>query len=247
MSPYRIAIEHTTRAVDTRARYYRNLIVAVIVLSLGSLAWAAATRTVSPLVGLLLLLPTCGFFFFLDEKLLTDWRSGLIGPWVKKDLDFMSFRQALESIPKLPRDTLRTMLATLPDGGDLVGEQGISRSTREGAAAAVAYLHSCRSDALVLKAATAAVVSASVITASAIRTWKPLWGCIVLVSVPFLGKWLDRRRTKAMNQRTLAARAEADFCEHKYRELIEHLRDPISLSVKTPRRANAHSPSDPIQ
>ena len=37
----------------------------------GSIGWAAVTGTFSPLSGLLLLLPACGVFFFLDAKLLT--------------------------------------------------------------------------------------------------------------------------------------------------------------------------------
>lgn len=247
MSVYKIALERTTKTIDTRAKYYRNLIVAVIVLTLGSLGWAAATRTLAPLAGLLLVFPICGFFFFLDERLLANWRSGLIRAWIKKDLDFNGFHQAVDSIPKLPKATLRGMLATLPIAGDLVAEQRISSSTREGAAAAVTYFHRCRSDAIAFKAATAAIISASVIATVATGTWKPFWGCTVLVLIPFLGKWLDRRRTKTMNQRTLATREQADFSEHQYREMIERLRDPISLPVKQPPRANAHAPGNPIQ
>ena len=40
MSAYRIAIDQTTKTIDSRARYFRNLVVAVVVLTLGSIGGA---------------------------------------------------------------------------------------------------------------------------------------------------------------------------------------------------------------
>src|ERR1035438_3425703 len=91
LSPYRIAIDQTTKAIDDRARSYRNLIVTVSALIVGSIGWAAVTRTFSPLIGLVLLFPICGFFFVLDGKLLNGWRSRLFEAWIKKDIDFRAF------------------------------------------------------------------------------------------------------------------------------------------------------------
>ncbi len=135
MSAYRIAIDQTTKMIDNRARYFRNLVVAVVVLTLGSLGWAAVTWTFLPLSGLLLLLPLCGRFFFLDAKLLNDWRSQLLDAWVKNDIEFRGFCDAVSAIPTLPKNTIQSMLATLPSAGDLAAEQRISSSTREATAA----------------------------------------------------------------------------------------------------------------
>jgi hypothetical protein len=223
MSAYRIAIDLTTKTIDSRAKFYRNLIVAVVALGAISLACAAATRTLSLLTGLLMLLPTCGFFFFLDDRLLRKWRSGLFHMWVRKELDFNAFHHAVEALPKLPKDTLHGMLATLPSAQDLVAEQQISSSTREAIAATAACIYGYQSDTLVIKATGAAIGSISIILAATLRTWKPIWGCIILVLLPFSRTWLNRWRATAMNQSTLAAREQSDFNEQKYRELIESL------------------------
>ena len=127
MSAYRLAIVQTITTIDSRARYFRNLVVAVVVLTLASIGGAAVTWTFSPLTGLLLIFPAYGVFFFLDAKLVNDWRSQLFDACLRKDIEFRDFCDAVSAIPTLPKDTLHSMLATLPAPGDLI-EQGKKRS-----------------------------------------------------------------------------------------------------------------------
>jgi hypothetical protein len=103
VSTYRLAILQTITTIDIRARYFRNLVVTVVMLTVGSIGWAAVTWTFSPLAGLLLLLPLCGLFFFLDAKLLNDWRSQLFDAWLRKDIEFRDFCEAASAIPMLPK------------------------------------------------------------------------------------------------------------------------------------------------
>ena len=233
MSAYRTAIDLTTKTIDTRSKYFRNLVVTVVTLSLISIVWAAVTRTPSPLSGLLLLLPACGFFFYLDGKLLQDWRSSLMQAWVKKDIDFNALQEAVNAVPMIPKNTLRGMLATLPSAHDLTSEQKVSSSTREAVAAAVAGIHACQSDVIALKTAAAAIVSALVIIAAAFRAWQPMLSGVALILLPILRKWLKKRRIAAMKQRTLAAQVKPDFSREKYGEFAERLQwHPISKSEK---------------
>jgi hypothetical protein len=233
VSAYRLAINQAAQTIAIRARYFRDLIVAVVALSLGSLGWAAVTWTLRPLAGILLLVPACSFFLFLDGRLLDNWRSRLIDPWIKRDLDFFSFCQAVEAIPTLPKDTLRSMLVTLPRSRDLIAEQGISSTTRQGVAAAIEGIHACQSDALAVKAATSAILAVSVGIAITCRRWEALLGILTLVLLPPLKVRLKRRRIEVLKQRTAAARARPDFSDDKYRELVGGLQwDPISGSEK---------------
>jgi len=135
VSAYRLAIVQTITTIDTRARYFRNLVVSVVVLTLGSMGWVAVTWTFLPLAGLLLLIPAGGLFFFLDAKLLNDWRSRLLDAWVRKEIELRGFCDAVSAIPTLPKETLQSMLATLPTVDDLPTEQPISTSIREGTVA----------------------------------------------------------------------------------------------------------------
>lgn len=66
VSAYKIAIDQIITVINNRARYFRNLVVVVVAMSLGLLAWGLVTWSLSPLVGLLLLVPACGLFFFFD-------------------------------------------------------------------------------------------------------------------------------------------------------------------------------------
>lgn len=202
MSAYRIAILQTITTINSRARYFRNLVVAVVVLTVGSLGGAAVTWTFSPLAGLLLLLPVGGLFFCLDANLLNDWRSRLLDAWVKKHIEFRAFCDAVSAIPTLPKETLQSMLATLPSAGDLSTEQRISSGTREVTAARATAIYVCQSDAMALKATGFAIATGSLFIAVILWMWQPILGITVLALVPLMRKWLRRRRLRALRERT---------------------------------------------
>ena len=223
MSTYRIAILQTITTIDTRARYFRNLAVAVVVLTLASMGWAAVTWTFSPLAGLLLLLPACGLFFFLDAKLLNDWRAQLLDGWAKKEIELRAFCDAVSAIQTLPKDTLHSMLGSLPSAGDLPAEQRISSSTREATAALTITMHACESDAMALKVTGFVIATSLLIIAVILWMWQPILVITVLALFPLLGKWLRRRRLRALGERTAATRAMPDFSNVTYRELVAKL------------------------
>ena len=233
MSAYRLAIVQTITTIDTRARYFRNLVVTVVALTLGSISGAAVTWTFSPLAGLLLLLPVCGLFFFLDAKLLSDWRSQLFDAWLKKDIEFRDFCEAVSAIPMLPKDTLQRMLTTLPLTGDLPAEQRIFFSTRQATAALATAMHTRESDVMALKATGFAIATGSLITAVALWMWQPILGITVLALFPFMRKWLRHRRLRALRERMATARAKPAFSNAKCGKLVANLPwDPISTAEK---------------
>jgi hypothetical protein len=227
VSAYRLAIVQSITTIDTRARYFRNLVVAVVVLTVGSMGWAVVTWTFSPLAGLLLLLPVGGLFFVLDAKLLNDWRSRLLDAWVKKEIELRGFCDAVSAIPTLPKESLQNMLASLPSVGDLPRE--LSSSTREAIAALMRMMHACESDATALKASAFAIVTGSLITAGILWMWQPILGITILAMFPLLRKWLRRRRLEVVMERTAAARVKPDFSNVKYGEFLANLPwQPIS-------------------
>jgi hypothetical protein len=241
VSAYRLAILQTITTIDTRARYFRNLVVVVVVLTVGSMGWAAVTWTSSPLgAGLLLLFLAWGFFFFLDAKLLKDWHSRLLDAWVKKDIELRGFCDAVSAIPTLPKKTLQSMLATLPSAGDPQTEQRTSSSTREAAAALMTAMHACESDAMALKATGFVIATGLLITAGILWMWQPILGITVLAVFPLLRKWLRRRRLRALEETTVTARAKPDFSNATYGELVANLPwRPISPGEKRAFFANS--------
>ena len=95
-----------------------------------------------------LLLPMCGVYFFLDSEVLNEWRAKLFEGWIKGEIDFEVLRQTVAGLTTLPKDTLQSMLATLPSVGDILKEQAISSSTREAIALLSTTIDACRSDAI---------------------------------------------------------------------------------------------------
>jgi hypothetical protein len=248
VSAYSVAIDQTTKTIDSRARHFRNLVVTVVSVGLGSIGWAAVTWTFSPLAGLLLLFPACGLFFFLDAKLLNDWRSHLLDAWVEKDIDFGAFCDAISAITTLPKGTLQSMLATLPSAGDFVEEQRISSSTREAAAALTNTVHAGESDLMALKAAAFAVATGSLILAVILWMWQPILGITLLALFPFMQNSLRRWRLRVLGERTVAARAKPDFSNAKYDELVANLPGhpiapaarPVLVSNSSVGQSNPH-------
>src|SRR5262249_14724507 len=120
--------------------------------------------------------------------------SELLARWVKRDIDFVAFRNAIRANPVLPKHTVEGMLATLPDAGDLVAEQGILELSRKAIAAATQARHRARSNEIALKAAGRGVAAVAIIAAAAMRTWGPLVGLAPLLLFPLLSIWMKRRR-----------------------------------------------------
>jgi hypothetical protein len=158
MSAYRPAIDHTAQTIQRRARYFRNLVVVVVLIGLVSLAGAALQRSFAPLAGSLVVIPTCAAFFLLDHRLLDQWRNWLLRAWTTGEIDLAAFRAAIRANPALPRDTMEGMLATLPSSDDLVAERGIGVSTRQAVAAELTSRYRAAHTGLALKVAVSLVV-----------------------------------------------------------------------------------------
>jgi hypothetical protein len=224
MSAYRTAIDHTTRAIVRRSRYFRNQIVTVVVVSLVSIAWALIARSPAPLLGVALLVPVSGIFFLADSRVLDGWRAELLEGWTAHGLDLAAFSAAIRANPTLPKETTEGMLATLPLAGDIVEEQRMSTATRHAIAAKALAKYRSASDALAVKVAACAVAVGALIAAAATRRWEPLLGVMSLLSVPIAGGWMRRARLAKSEQEVTACRDQAGFSEPDYARLVAALK-----------------------
>jgi hypothetical protein len=222
-SAYRAAIEATTRVIERRARYFRNQVVAVLLLGVASLAWALAARSWLGLAALLFLIPACGAFLVADARRLDDWRSAVLASWVRREIDLAAFRDAICAHPALPKETTNAMLATLPQAGDLASEQRILTPTRRAAASASQAAHRGRVDALVLNVAVSAIATGVVAAALWTHNWTPLLGLTTLALRPLAGAALRRRRLTARATDVAACRRQPEFQEAEYERLLPSL------------------------
>ena len=109
------AIKATLRAMELRARLYRNLVVSVVTVALASLLSSALLWSWVPLLGMSLLVPLSGGFLLLDSRRLRRWRAEVINLWRFADLDLGVFEKSIRLDRRLPAHTLEGMLATLPE------------------------------------------------------------------------------------------------------------------------------------
>jgi hypothetical protein len=238
MSLYRTAIDQTARTIDQRAKNFRNQIVTVVILSLASLTWAAVTRSIHPLAGLLLLFPVCGYFLLFDARLLNKWRGKLLQTWKDQQVDFAAFRDAVSATPRLPRNTLDGMLATLPDLGSLSVEQELSGGTREAITSIIQAEYGIRSDALAVKAVGYSVAGASVILAVTAGSWLPLALMTTIVLLLPVRSRLRKMRAKKAWASVRAVEASQECDVEKVRDATQYLGisagPPLTPAFPTP-------------
>jgi len=233
LSAYRIAINQTTETIDGRAKHFRNLIITVTFVGLGSILWAGIAWSWLPLAGIFLLVPFCGLYLFIDEKLLNRWQHELFAHWEMGELDFRALYNAVTAISTLPKNTVESMLETLPIAGDLVAEQSISSSTRKAIAAVVTTIHKYRSDHIAFKAAGYTITGGVLIIATALWMWQPLLGLFTVSLVLLLRKWLKTRRIKGVRERIINAQQKPDFDLEKFLKIVSKIHwTPISASEK---------------
>lgn len=223
MSPYRVAIDRTTHTIDRRARHFRNLIAAVVVIGVISSLSALAWRKPALVSGIFLVIPACGIFFFLDARLLQRWQSKLLNVWISKELELGVLRTALQSVPKLPQNTAGGMLDALPDCGDAVAERSISSTSRRAIATAAEAVCAYQADRAALKATASAIFSVSLIAAIAAHSWKPLAANAAHALVPAVQARCKRKRAAAAKAGRLTAASQPDFDDKVYCEVLNRL------------------------
>jgi hypothetical protein len=224
MTAYRTAIDRTSEAIERRARYFRNQVVIVVLISAFVAIVALVTRLAAALWAWLLLVPACGLFLYADDRALNAWRSDLLAPWITGDIDFAAFRGAIRANPALPKGTTEGMLITLPPAEDLVAEQKLLTPTRQAIAAASLAIHRHRADVLLLNALASGIITCVLLAALWTRSWVPLLTLTIVVLLAFARAWTGRRRQARCEAEVAMCRAKAGFSESDYARTIARLR-----------------------
>jgi hypothetical protein len=224
MSVYRILIDETTHVLQRRARYYRDLIVAVVLVGLVAGVWSLVARSPAPLLGLVLAVPLSGLFIFLDHKVLEGWCTRLLEVWSTRELDLSAFAAAIRANPALPKETTEGMLATLPLAGSLVEEQRMTIATRQAVAAKALERHRSISEVVILKTLVASVSAAALIVAVGTHQTRPLALLATVAVVPVMRIGMKRRRAAESECRIAACRGQPGFSKHEYERLVATLK-----------------------
>jgi hypothetical protein len=113
-SVYQTALAATAKTIRKRAWWYRNLVVSVAVVLVGSTLTALVLRSAQPLLACVAIVPLFAVFLLVDARLVIGWQAQMLDLWVNEQLELTSLRDALVAMPAIPPRTLNGMLALLP-------------------------------------------------------------------------------------------------------------------------------------
>ena len=113
-SAYRSAIDATTDAIRGRARRYRNLVVSVSIVLVGTILVALITWSRLPLLLLAVAVPLYVGFAIDDARRLLSWQQQVLELWTEAQIDLRALSNTLGSVPGLPQRTVDGMLTLVP-------------------------------------------------------------------------------------------------------------------------------------
>lgn len=223
------AMRLTTYTINIQTSIFRNLVITVVVVSLISLIWAAIQRSWLPLLGVLLLAPICGAFFFYDIHLIDRWQQQILAMWEQENLDLDIFTQAMTTISALPQHTLRGMRGTLPTKDKVSCGGNIPQSFRHAVAMTLKTINGCHKDRTVCVTLAWTLGLASPALAAIQWSWLPLLGFLLVIIIISVGKWLSLSRLGSWSKQILGAKQEQGLDIKKFVEIAGQLEwDPIS-------------------
>ncbi len=174
------------------------------------------------MVWLLLLIPVYNLFLISDSSKLKHWRAQVIAAWESKEIDISALSQAIKANKALPPSTIDGMLESLPQAGELVAEQSISKSTRQAIAAAISERERFYRQKIICKTMYSLIITNSLIIAATTNSWKPL---ILFAAIPvfmLICAYLKRKRSNTLKAKLLNFEGKTRFDREKYDEVLKN-------------------------
>jgi hypothetical protein len=181
------AINLTLRAFEDRARLYRNVVVAVSLVSVASLLTALVWWRAWPLAGLILAVPIAGVFLFLDDCRVLRWQGEILRLCQTRGLDTTQFVDTISQFKHLPRNSLQGMLLALSTAKAVSPTSGRREAPRD----ATSATRERNRDWKILAATAALTLALSGVAAA--PYWRSLWP--LLLAGAFAGLLVLLKRT----------------------------------------------------
>jgi len=112
------AINATLRALEDRGSFFRNLVVAVVVVVGTSVFTSTIFQRWMPLFCCILIIPMVGVYLVLDSVRVRRWRTEILQICRTEVNDYSLFKKTILEFRHLPARSLMMMLATLPETVD---------------------------------------------------------------------------------------------------------------------------------
>jgi hypothetical protein len=106
-------IDLTLRTVEQRVRLYRWVMIAFLILLVGSVGLSLVVRLWWPLTGLILTVPAMASYLALDGRAVRRWASQIQDLRNSHGLSLQVFSGMILAHPLIPKGTAKGMLAEL--------------------------------------------------------------------------------------------------------------------------------------
>lgn len=106
-------IDLTLRTVEQRVRLYRCVMIAFLILLVGSVGLSLVVRLWWPLTGLILTVPATASYLALDGRAVRRWASQIQDLRNSHGLSLQVFSGMILAHPLIPKGTAKGMLAEL--------------------------------------------------------------------------------------------------------------------------------------
>lgn len=250
-SAFREALAFTTQLLETRARRYRTLVIAVLVDAFATAVWSGIHRSLTPVLGLLVLPVLCGLFFSIDAGSVNRWRTQILAFWTAGRLDIDDFHDTLASLKHLPSGTMAAMLASLPTRHVVGSPVGPLPAVRRALSESLAYIHALQATRSVAATVMWAIGAAAIAAAVIERSWTPCYAALLVLPCLGAGTILKVLRLRRWRREILALDMDTDmsssFVEAASRldweSIPRHRRDRSLRSLfpdQQPAKASTH-------
>ena len=223
MSVYKIAVEQTAQTIEHRARYFRNLVITIVFITLTSVISSFASWSFKPLIGLIIVWPACAFFVMMDCRLLNQWQINFFSKWTKQEISLSSFNHMIKAIPQLPPKTTQSMLRMLPILSDGTIENKLSIITREAIAFVFMTAHKMLFNLIAFKTIAYSIASLCVIASIVLHSWLPASFLVILVITYGIEKYIRYFQVKSLKKKIIKFLTYSEFDKLSYNALIKTL------------------------
>jgi hypothetical protein len=229
----RQAINLTEGTLLVRVKWYRGLVICILLVAFFSILLASVQQSWFPLLGLLLFLPLTGAFLYVDGLLLNGWQKELLKRWANEQLELDIFCDVICTIRVVPEQIIQGMLFSLPTRKNLQITEGPDPLFRLGLAKTIQTINACQSDQTLLAGLGLTVGIAPLVLAVVLSSWTLLFGLLLVIPLFCLGIGAQRLRFWSWKRKVWALRKK-ELEGPEFVELAARLNwQPISEKKKT--------------
>jgi hypothetical protein len=202
-SPFREAMSFTTQAIEMRMKWFRNLIIGVVVVALSSLILAFIQFSFRPLWGLVLLVPLCGVFLYLDSRIVNLWQERILQMWVQGDLDLTIFYNSMSTIRMFPHRMFQGMLKTLLINNQSIDSRNLNQEVKKSLVHTIQTISRCQNNKIVFFSLAYTFALISMAMAEMLKSWLPLFGLLLVPLLLGMNNWSNSLKLRHLRRHFL--------------------------------------------